>query len=281
MSFKTILAVVEMTDGLEGRLRNTVDFVRSCEAHLSILLVGQATQLPFYGYGGEGYSKIWVTESEARAAALRTASAEIERFLMQEGVSFDVRAHQAIIQREDNLVARHAMYSDLTVIIRSVGDTRSTVERQAIDGALFDSGRPILYLPDPSGLDVIGKRILVAWNSRAEAAEALSDALPILKNANDVTLLIVDPIVGPDDHGEDPGSDMALVLARHDINVEVRSVEAAGRLTSTVLQDEAKRLQADLIVMGAYGHSRVRQNILGGTTREMLETSDVPLFLAN
>lgn len=281
MSFKTILAVVELSDSLEGKLRNTVDFVRRFDAHLAILLVGEATQLPFYGYGGEGFSKIWVTESEACAAALRNASGEIERFLTREGISFDVRAHQAIVQREDNLVARHAMYSDLTVIIRSAGDTRSTVERQAIDGALFDSGRPILYMPDPDGTDVIGKHVLVAWNSRAEAAEALSDALPILKNADSVTLLIVDPVVGPDDHGEDPGADMALVLARHGINVEVRSIEAAGRLTSTVLQDEAKHLQSDLIVMGAYGHSRVRQNILGGTTREMLETSDVPLFLAN
>lgn len=281
MSFKTILAVAEFTEDVKSRLKSAVDLARTQDAHLAVLLVGEVPSLPFYGYGGAGYTKVWMEEGEERAAALKAVQEDVEAALAKEGISFDVRAHQAIVAREDNLVARHAIYSDLALILRSGDGELNTVERQAIDGALFDSGRPLLFLPKPDVPQTVGLNILVAWNSRAEAAEALSDAMPFLVGAGKVTLLLVDPVSGPDDHGESPGADMALVLARHDVEVEVRHVSSNGSTIAEVLNREAKTLGADLIVMGAYGHSRMRQTILGGTTREMLEETACPLFLAH
>ncbi|MEP0454218.1 MAG: universal stress protein, partial [Roseibium sp.] len=224
MSFKTILAVAEFTEDVKSRLQSAVDLARTQDAHLAVLLVGEVPSLPFYGYGGAGYTKVWMEEGEERVAALKALQEDVDAALAKEGISFDVRAHQAIVAREDNLVARHAIYSDLAVILRSGDGELNTVERQAIDGALFDSGRPLLFLPKPDVPQTVGQNILVAWNSRAEAAEALSDAMPFLLGADKVTLLLVDPVSGPDDHGKSPGADMALVLARHDVEVEVRQV---------------------------------------------------------
>lgn len=281
MSFKTVLAVVDFSNDLKQSLESAVTIARWQRAHLAVLLVGEVEPLPFYGYGGKGYTDIWVKEGEERAAALKQAAEEIDALLVKEGISFDVRARQAIVAREDNLVARHAIYADLTVIRRAGEDSLTSVESQAIDGALFDSGRPVLFVPLGAGPKTLGKNVVIAWNSRPQASEAVSDALPILKDADKVTLLVVDPVSGPDDHGEEPGADMALVLARHQVKVDVLSTESEGRPVSDVIRDEAAGLGADLIVMGAYGHSRMRQNILGGTTRDMLEHSSIPLFLAH
>ncbi|WP_417686124.1 universal stress protein [Roseibium sp.] len=281
MAFKTILAVAEYSKDVKAAIKAVSGLARAADAHLSVLLVGEAPSLPFYGYGGAGYTRVWIEESEERAEGLKAARDDVEAMLSAEGVSFDVRAHQAIVAREDNLVARHAIYADLTVILRSGEGDLTSVEQQAIDGAVFDSGRPVLYMPRPFAGREIGRRVLVAWNSRAEAAEAVSDAMPFLTAAEKVTLLTVDPVSGPEDHGEQPGADMALVLARHGINVEARTAQSDGRLVSEVILDEAKALDADLVVMGAYGHSRVRETILGGTTSEMLENSKLPLFLAH
>lgn len=280
MSFKTVLAVVDYRTDLQENLKGAVRVARWLDAHLAVLLVGEVESLPFYGYGSVGYTEIWVKEKEERAAALKQAAADVEALLDREGLSFDVRPRQAIAARQDDLVARHALYADLTFMRRSAGEELSAVERQVIDGTLFDSGRPLLVLPAGDLPVTGGANVLVAWNSRAEAAEAVSDALPILKTAQTVTLVVIDPVTGPDDHGEVPGADMALVLARHGVEVEVRKVAAGDRPVSKVLQDEAAALGADLIVMGAYGHMRMRENIIGGTTRDMLEGSKVPLFLA-
>ncbi len=281
MSYKTVLAVVDIASDLKKSLAGAVEVARWQKAHLAVLLVSESESLPFYGYGGAGYTEIWLKEGEARAAALKEMADAADAYLSGEDLSFDVRAHQAIATRQDNLVARHAIYSDLTVIYRAEKDDLSTVESQAIDGALFDSGRPLLFVPDGASSGLPGKNVLIAWNSRAEAAEAVKDAVPILKDAEQVTLLVVDPVTGPDDHGEEPGADMALVLARHMIKVSVRPVVSEGKDISQVIQSEAEQTGADLIVMGAYGHSRVRQNILGGTTRHMLENCSIPLFLAH
>lgn len=281
MSFKTILAVVNFESDLKASLASAIQIARLFDAHLTVLLVSETEPLPFYGYGGKGFTDIWVKEGEERATALTEATEKVEHLLEIEGLSFDVRARQSVVAREDNLVARHAIYADLAIICRAQGGELDTVETQAIDGALFDSGRPLLFVPFGKEPVSLGKNILVAWNSRREAAEAVSHSLPLLMKANTVTLLVADPEVGPEDHGEVPGADMALVLARHGIEVDVRVAESNGREIADVLQEEAAGIGADLIVMGAYGHSRMRENILGGTTRDMLEDCRVPLFLAH
>lgn len=279
MTYKTILAITELDVSAET-VGKAVTVAKAFDAHLTVLPIGEVPQLPFYGSGGHGYIEIWAKEFDQRKIELTSLASRVEAQLAREGISFDVRPSLSSTARQDNLVARHAIYCDLAVVLRSLEQELNSVEKNAIDGALFDSGRPVLYVPSSFKADHIGTKVAIAWNSRREAARAVSESLPFLKSAEEITLLLVDPVVGDNDHGEDPGSDIATVLARHGLGISVQSVASADRPVSEALLDSVRELGADLLVMGAYGHSRLRENILGGTTREMLEQTVIPLLLS-
>lgn len=279
MSIKTILAITEFKTALDN-IRLATAVARAHDAHLTVLNIGEVPNLPFYGYGGHGFVQIWSEECDQRKVELAEVNTRMDQLLAREGLSYDLRPFLSSTEREDNLVARHAIYCDLAVVLRTAEQDLNTIEKNAIDGALFDSGRPVLYVPKASAPETSGQRIMIAWNARREAARAVSDALPFLKKAQEIDLLVVDPVVGEEDHGQEPGSDMALILSRHGLKLTVRTVASEGKPVSEVLLGTARDLKSDLIVMGAYGHSRLRQNILGGTTSEMLENSDVPLLLS-
>ena len=280
MSFKTLLAVVDYRSDLPEGLQSSIRIARWFDAHLAVLLVGEVESLPFYGYGSVGYTEIWVKESEERAAALKQAAETVEALLAREHLSFEVRAHQTIVAREDNLVARHAIYADLTIMQRSGEDDLSTVERQVIDGALFDSGRPLLFLPAGKAPESIGTNVMIAWNESVEAMCAIRRALPFLKQAELARIVVIDPPRhGPD--RSDPGGMLSQMLARHGVKCEIDVLSKTMTRVSDILNRHASDTESDMIVMGAYGHSRFREAILGGATRNMLEQSSVPVFLAH
>ena len=127
----------------------------------------------------------------------------------------------------------------------------------------------------------LGQRVTVAWDASREAARAVNDALPLLVRAQAVDVVTVNPSDSPFGHGEDPGADIALHLARHDIQVEVRRIETRDLdVANTVLSHIADR-GSDLVVMGAYGHSRLRELVLGGVTRTILRDMTVPVLMAH
>lgn len=184
MSFKTILAITEL-ETARDQVDRAVAVTRALNAHLTLLAVGEVPHLPFYGYGGHGYVEIWAQECDARKTALTSLADDLEKRLASEGISFDVRPGLAAIAREDDLIARHAIYCDLALVLRS-GDTElSAVEKNAIDGALFDSGRPVLHVPKAYQGNGDARQVVIAWNAQAEAARAVSDALPLLTRARD------------------------------------------------------------------------------------------------
>ena len=280
MAFKTLLTVTEFSESGTLEFEAAIALAQRFSAHLSVLVVGEVPPLPFYGYGAGG-AQVWVEENEQRARDLAAAGARVEHILSTRDISFDVRPRLTSVAGEDEVIGRHAIYADLTVMLRPRRGELSTVEKQTIDGVLFDSGRPLLVMPDPASTRPVGRHVLVAWNARREAARALADAMPLIAKAEAVTLLLVDPETGIDAHGEEPGADVALLLARHGLRVSVATVKDTGQSVSRDILDKAGEVDADLIVMGAYGHSRLRENVLGGTTREMLETSNIPLLLAH
>jgi nucleotide-binding universal stress UspA family protein len=123
--------------------------------------------------------------------------------------------------------------------------------------------------------------ILIGWNASREAARAIGDALPILRIAQDVVVATVDAIPAKGGHGPAPGADLAAHLAHHGVKARVRNLDGMGRSHADVLSDEAAALDADLIVIGAYGHSRAEEWLLGGVTRELTEDSKTPLFMSH
>jgi nucleotide-binding universal stress UspA family protein len=123
--------------------------------------------------------------------------------------------------------------------------------------------------------------MLIAWNASVEATHAVAAAMPLLRSASDVAVATVDAKPTRSGHGEAPGHEVAAHLARHGMRVAVRNVDSAGRSESKALLDDALAFDADVIVMGAYGHSRAREFLFGGVTRDLLATSPIPLLMAH
>jgi len=138
----------------------------------------------------------------------------------------------------------------------------------------------MLLIPSSGKATLTPKNVLLAWNSRAEAAQAAKEALDILKGANTVHVVLVDPDSAYFKNGGEPGADIAAHLSRHGVKVVVEQLTSGGRTAQDILTQYALEIGCDMIVMGAYGHSRLRERIFGGVTATVLESSDFPIFMA-
>lgn len=178
-------------------------------------------------------------------------------------------------------VSMQARYCDLVVISQAAPD--EFVPRLPSDFpeyVLLNSARPVLVVPVTGMKHDFGKHVTVAWNGSADAVRAITSAIPLLQRAEQVRLVVLNADAKRDMHGEDPGADIALYLARHGIRVEVTSTRSAPDEGESLLSFAVDK-GSDLIVMGAYGHSRFREILLGGATRTALRSSPIPLWMAH
>ncbi len=180
-------------------------------------------------------------------------------------------------------VALHARYADLTVLGQANPyEQRDGLGHDAVAVAtVMASGRPVLAVPFAGEFPTLGERVLVAWNASREAARAVNDALPLLREASAVTVLAVNPRRGINGHGDVPAADMALHLARHGVRAEAAHTVANDIPDGEALLSYAADIGADLIVSGAYGHSRARELVFGGVTRTLLAEMTAPVFLSH
>lgn len=148
----------------------------------------------------------------------------------------------------------------------------------ALDGALFETIAPVLVCP-PTQVGEMGRKILVAWNGDQEAMRAIRAAQPILRAADQVEVVMVDPRRTND--ASAPGFALMAMLTRQGVNAILTPISKTSDTVSETLRQKALEMNADLIVMGAYGHSRFRERLLGGATREMLKQTDVPVMMTH
>lgn len=184
-----------------------------------------------------------------------------------------------------NTLVLTARYADAVLVGQP--DPDDVEDLQAKDPDLsaklaIASGRPVIVVPYSGRFDTLGQRVLVAWNASREATRAVREALPLLTTAKQVHILAVNPETGDyRGHGEEPGADIALYLSRHGINAEAaQTVSGAVSVANTILS-RAADLNADLICMGAYGHSRLRELTMGGVTHRIMREMPVPVLLAH
>jgi nucleotide-binding universal stress UspA family protein len=179
----------------------------------------------------------------------------------------------------DDAVALHARYADLVILNQTdpnVGDATHFA-----DAILLSVGRPVLLVPYTGEIRNPAQNVLVCWNASREASRAVTDALPLLRRAAKVTVLSVNSETSAAGHGESPGSDIALYLARHGVNAETAQTNAGDVDVGNLILSRAFDMSADLIVMGAYGHSRVREIVMGGATRTLLQSMTVPVLMSH
>lgn len=277
MAFKTILTVTRLNQGLQD-LSLAADLCESQSAHLAALVVGLAAPPPIGEYAAV-VSDAWLQERREDEARLKERAEEVTKFLADRSISADVTTDYVELAGADEAIGQRGQYADLTLLgpeSQQEGDLREKI----IEGALYSSGRPLLIVPQGCTVTLEPKRVVIAWDARLEVTRATREALEMLIRADDVRLLLVDPHIGEDKHGQDPGADIAIYLARHGIKTSVERIPGLGRPVAESIRGYARDVDAQMIVMGAYGHSRLRERIFGGVTKSMLAETALPTFLA-
>jgi nucleotide-binding universal stress UspA family protein len=273
MSWKNIIAFADGSEAGLARVRMGFDLASESQAHL------EARHL----------YKVWAAPTGVGAAAVQDAYAELLAMADAEalkaiealripGANFSVHAQSNARLPIADAAAIAARRSDLAI----AGLPEREDEDSIVHGALLGGGAATLLLPNWISPRGFGKRVLVGWKGSPQAARAVRAALPILAKADSVRILVLDP--GGEDAGESDEAMqyLAACLARHGVKVGApllmkSSLEEAAE----ALENEAEEFGAELLVLGAYAHSRAREWVFGGVTRHMLKRSRLPLFLAH
>ncbi|MCC7346729.1 MAG: universal stress protein [Variibacter sp.] len=209
--------------------------------------------------------------------AATTARATFERAASLAGVAADSYTLTASVAGAADQFGRMARRFDLSVVMQADEEFAGSADL-LIEAALFQSGRPTIVVPYIHTGGLKTDRIMVCWDAGRASARALGDAIPLLQRAKTVDVVMVTGEEGKRD--QVPGADVGHHLARHGLNVEVKRIVAKGDVQSTLLSYAADT-SADMVVMGGYGHSRLREFILGGVTRNMLASMTVPCLMSH
>ena len=280
MAYKDILVVLDDMPECEARVDVALGLARTHDAHLIGLMVIEPVPIPTYAmsqFPPEVMEARRRMEEEARARV----RAKFERRAGASGVPYEWHTTDGDAVKAVSLFGRHA---DLAVIGQENPDRGAFgASADLAESVVLASGRPVLIVPYVGTYSNAGRRVMVAWDASREAARAVADALPLLQAAESVVTLSANPGSGPrpDRHGDLPGADIARHLARHGVNVEVHRIEARDVAVADMLLNRIADESIDLLVMGAYGHARVREIWLGGVTRDVLRHMTVPVLVSH
>jgi nucleotide-binding universal stress UspA family protein len=276
--FKNLLVVLDTGKSCPGRIDLATYLGGRFGAHLTGLYVSPPPQVP-----AMIESQLTPELVELQMRTLGEAQGRVQELFRRRaeipGITTEWRAREG---EAGEVATLHARYADIAIVGQvdpesdELGSTSDLPER-----IVLGAGRPVLVVPYAGTFKTVGQRVLVAWNAGREATRAVNDAMPLLETATKVTVLAINPRPGLHGHGEVPGADIALHLARHGVRAEAASVKSDEVEVGALLLSQAADLDADLIVMGAYGHSRMRELVLGGATREVLEAMTVPVLLSH
>lgn len=282
MSYKTILVHVN------GRkpVGECIDFAAKIAMNEEAYLIGAApTGVPRliyqagYIYEGGGMTLPLESHINALRKQAREALAVFEDVAKKSGVrSYETRT---IDDEAGAGISLQARYADLVVLEQADPNAPSpTALPDFPEYVLMNCGRPVLIVPYTGHYEMVARRILVGWDASTSATRAVTAALPLLKRADNVDVVVFNPDSRGDAHGEQPGADIGLYLARHDIKVNVvcrkTDIDIGNALLSL-----ATDLGSDMLVMGGYGHSRFREILLGGVTRTVLASMTVPVLMVH
>ena len=279
MGYKTILVHVDDSRHVDERIRIAARIAAAEGAHL----IGAAMT----GVSRFVYRHTDLNENDPNIAAhiellregARAALAAFEPRVKSLGVtSYEQRL---IDDDAGSGLTLQASYSDLVVVGQTDPEEMSLAKMPELPAhVVMNAGRPVLIVPYAGHFDNLVGNVLIAWDGSTQATRAVTSAIPLLKRATIAKVVIFNADENPGIHGEQPGADIALYLARHNVNVEVlqkKTVLDIGNALLTLVADEA----ADLLVMGGYGHSRFREVLLGGATRTVLASMTVPVLMSH
>jgi nucleotide-binding universal stress UspA family protein len=279
MAYKSLATFITDASSIDPALDAAITMARREDGHLDVTCIGVDHTQPGHFYAGAPAMIYQETLDRAREEAEALEKLVRER-LKREEIRWGAETVVVQIGGLAALVGLRARFSDLVIQPKPYGEDRTADSEAVVEAALFEGQAPVLVLPD-SGLGPdLGKRIVVAWNQSDEALSAVRRALPMLIAAEQVDIVIINPPPqGPE--RSDPGGLLTQMLTRHGVRAEVSVVAKTMPRVSDVLCRYVREHGADMLVMGAYGHSRFREAILGGATRHMLEIAETPVLMAH
>jgi nucleotide-binding universal stress UspA family protein len=278
MQYQDILVHIDDGQATAGRLSVALELAERFGAHLTGIYVDPGLALPTLIDVPISPNLIEELENEHRAQCDR-AEQQFRKIADQSQVSTEWRLAQGELA---STLSRHARYADLVILGQEGAEDQKMVIGGLPDSVILSCGRPALMVPYIGAATPPGKRVIVAWNGGREAARAVNDALPLLVAADRVDVMCVNPSRGEEDDADLPGADLCLHLARHGVKAEAQALVASDDMeVGDLLLSRAADSGADLIVMGAYGHARWREVVLGGVTRQLLNQMTVPVFMSH
>lgn len=278
MAYKSICIFLASDKDKEAILASASSLANRFGAHLEICCLGiDSTQS--VGFYAGAPAMIYQEALDTAKTAADTLTEAVKSSLRNANLRWSVDSAVLTLGSVSAYVGLKARFSDLVVLPLPYGEGRGTQDEIITEAALFDGDSPVLILPKPGANLPDFSKIVVAWNQSDESLQAIRSALPLLKVADLVNVLVVDPPA----HGierSDPGGLVTQWLVRHGVKVDISIIAKTLPQISDMLRRHCKDQDADLLVIGAYSHSRLRQAILGGTTRNLLEQADTPVFMA-
>jgi nucleotide-binding universal stress UspA family protein len=283
MSYKDLLVHVDDSKSMPARLAASTALARTFDAHLTGLYVAPILQVPTFVQAQMPPEVIEIQQQhavEAEAAAKAAFNKAVADAGWEDRAEWRT-AHGNLADAVD----LHARYADLTVLGQADPDI-DAADALALPGDVaLSCGRPILCIPYIGAKPEVGKRVLIAWNASRESTRAVNDAMPFLSQAETVEVLVVNPQdwtwLHPERHGEEPGADIALHLARHGVKVAAAHTVTRDIGVGDAVLSHAADQSFDLLVMGAYGRSRLREVVLGGATEHLMHHMTIPVLLSH
>jgi len=278
MGMKDFLVHINVSSHCRGTAEVAARLTKTFDGNLVGLFTSARADIPFYmmeetASDAEPTMRAWWQQARDKLKV------EFDEVLAGTGAS---GRWLEIDDRDGSAVPHHAHYADLTVVGQLDPDELlPRPEYRIPERVALESGGPVLVVPHAGTFPTVGRRVLIAWNASAQSARAVRDALPVLKKAEGVTILTFNPASLGGNGDEKPGAQVAAHLAHHGVAAKARELVvddvAAGEMILSQAADEG----ADLIVMGAYGHARARELVLGGATRTLLKRMTVPTLMSH
>jgi len=279
--FKSLL-LPYVNDLCEGAvLSSSMELAEKMAAHLVVLVVPDAPRPVISEFGANSYDIYAQLTTAANERASELVAKLKARCAKMPG-SIEVRLADATAIFSSDSAALHARYADLSILPAApTSHPDSSLTHEYCENLLLNSGQPVLVVPAQWTALQLPKRIVIAWQPTREASRAVRDAMPFLRQAESVEILIVDPKLGANGHGPEPGADIAAHLARHGLKVQVTTQASFGKPISESLLAHARFVEADLLVAGGYGHSRLSEFLFGGVTRRLLQNTETPILFSH
>ena len=276
MRFKTIVAILQNEQDAERVLDCAIPLADRFESHL-IGIHAEALPVPYTsatGFPDTEFLQVSADMNRERAEKLQALF--LER-IEKTGLSFEWRSLESF--SGDSALTGISSVRAADLIIAAQRETGGDPSAD-VDTLVYDAGRPVLVVPHEGPLVTTFKHVLLAWNGSKEAARAAFDALPFIIEAEKTDILVIDPPDTLDDNPEAAGAEIAAALSRHGATVSVSVQQSGNASIDDVIQTRIAETGADLLVLGAYSHSWLRQLLFGGVTRTVLRTVPVAAFLS-